>query len=145
MNPFEQFASDVGLRFGRGLECLKPRMTGTFKAWREDTGRLDAKIKELPKWLKSKGCHDGQKATLERFWYGVEFKESSPQPQQPQQPPFSVNKAVDIDTSKPTSESHGTTGFSGCGSCDPPVDISSQHRPSVPSPVDASDDMEWGN
>jgi putative DNA primase/helicase len=143
MNPFEQFASDVGLRFGRGLECLKPRMTGAFKAWREDAGRLDAKIKEFPKWLKSKGCHDGQKATLERFWYGVEFKESSPQPQQPQQPPFSENEAIDIHTSKSTSEFNETTGCKGCCGCGPsPADEPSPldellKRPPSPS-VDAS-------
>ncbi len=83
MNPYIQFAHDVGLRFGKGLRCLKPRMTGAFKVWREETGRRDATTKGFPTWLKSMGCYDAQTSTLERYWHGVELMESYPQPPQP--------------------------------------------------------------
>ena len=58
MNPYEQFAADAGLKFGKLERCPKPKLTGAFKTWREETGRLDASLKGFPGWLKSKGCFD---------------------------------------------------------------------------------------
>ncbi len=126
MNPYEQFARDVGLKFGKGLKCLKPRMTGAFKAWRDETGRRDANVKGFPKWLISMGCYDSQASNLQRYWHGVELIEDSPQPQQPQQPPVSGNSDVEIKYSKSTDQFHETGGYNGCSGCraenPPPVD-----------------------
>ena len=80
MNPYAQFAHDAGLKFGKGLKCLKPKMTGAFRAWREETGRRDATTKGFPAWLRSMGCYDAQAADLQRYWHGVEFVEDSLQP-----------------------------------------------------------------
>ena len=77
MNPYEQFATDVGLKFGRLEHCPKPKLTGAFKEWREETGRFDASLKGFPSWLKSKGCFDQQVTGGRRLWYGVGFSHSS--------------------------------------------------------------------
>jgi len=101
------------------LKCLKTKMTGTFRSWRDETGRRDAGLKDFPRWLKSKGCYDAQTSTLERYWHGVAFTEDQPQPSQLSQPPFSANNAVDIQYSKSTDQFHETGGYSGCDGCAP--------------------------
>lgn len=141
MDPYAQFARDAGLRFEKGLKCLKPRMTGAFKAWREETGRRDATIKGFPTWLKSKGCHDAQSSDLQRYWHNVDFIEGNLQPQQPQQPQVSGNSVVDIQYSKSTEQFHETNGCNGYSGCKPsnrslPVDGISSHHPAKSSPVD---------
>lgn len=118
MNPYEQFARDVGLRFGKGLKCLKPRITGAFKAWRDENGRREATPKGFPVWLKSMRCYDSQASDLQRYWHGVDFIEGNQQPQQPQQPPVSVNNCVEIQYSNPTTNFHGTEGCSSCSGCE---------------------------
>ena len=121
MNPYEQFARDVGLRFGKGLKCLKPRMTGAFKAWRDEPGRRDAAIKGFPHWLKSMDCFDAQASDHQRYWYGVAFiSDPQPQPQQPQQPPVSGNMVVELQYSTSTDEFHETGGYNGCCGYEPP-------------------------
>ena len=140
MNPFAQFARDVGLKFGKLERCPKPKLTGALKAWREETGRFDASLKGFPGWLKSKGCFDQQITGGSRFWYGVGFAEASSQQSQ-ESPPDSANTAVDFQYSKSTDKFTNTASDSGydCygGSDDPtappprPADdgLKSQHRP----------------
>lgn len=147
MNPFAQFARDVGLKFGKLERCPKPKLTGALKAWREETGRFDASLKGFPGWLKSKGCFDQQITGGSRFWYGVGFAEASSQQSQ-ESPPDSANTAVDFQYSKSTDKFTNTASDSGydCygGSDDPtappprPADdgLSSQHRPVDPPKPD---------
>lgn len=73
MNPYEEFAADVGLKFGKIESCPKPKITSAFKAWRDETGRRDATAKGFPGWLKDKGCFDKQVTGGVRWWYGVGF------------------------------------------------------------------------
>ena len=85
MNPFEQFAADVGLVFGKAERCLKPRMTGAFKAWREESGRTDAAHRDFPAWLKRMGCYEGWDSNKNRIWHGVSFSGLPPVPPVPPQ------------------------------------------------------------
>ena len=141
MNPFEQFARDAGLQFGKKLKCLKTRMTGAFKAWREENGRRDARMKSLPKWLVSMGCQEAWDGK-ERFWFGVDFLQS---PQVPQVPPsVSVNDDVGFQYSKSTGE-FTETDRGKRGSCgNPPDDDLSSHPGDASKPVDlpAGDNKE---
>ncbi|HOX60070.1 MAG TPA: hypothetical protein PLC99_24605 [Verrucomicrobiota bacterium] len=147
MNPFAQFARDVGLKFGKLERCPKPKLTGALKAWRDETGRFDASLKGFPGWLKSKGCFDQQITGGSRLWYGVGFAEASSQQSQ-ESPPDSVNMAVDFQYSKSTDNFTVTAGDSGYGcyadSDDPaaspshPADdgLSSHHQPVEATPAD---------
>jgi len=110
MNPYEQFARDVGLKFGKGLKCLKPRVTGAFKAWREENGRRDAAPKGFPKWLADMGCQEGWEGK-DRVWFGVDFLYLPPSPPSP--PSYSVNNDVELQYSKPTVQFHETGGGNG--------------------------------
>lgn len=114
MDPYAQFAADVGLRFGKTERCTKPRLTGALKTWREETGRFDATIKGFPAWLKKQGCMDTQVTGGGRVWYGVSFSESSPQ--SPESPSVPVNKVVEFENSNPTDNFHEPAGYS-CYSC----------------------------
>jgi len=148
MNPYAQFARDAGLKFGKGLKCLKPRITAAFKAWREDTGRRDASMKSIPKWLGSMGCQEAWEGK-ERFWFGVDFLHS---PQLPQVPPsVSGNMDVEIQYSKSTDEFHETDRGNRGTRGKPPyhasdIDILSHQvgssRSSVGKSVTAIDDKE---
>ena len=138
MDPYAQFARDAGLRFEKSLKCLKPRITAAFKAWREETGRRDASMKNIPKWLIGMGCQEAWEGK-ERFWFGVDFLHSPQVPQVP--PPLSGNSVVDIQYSKSTEKFHETDRGS-CGSggkpsnCSPQVDGISSHQPASSSSVE---------
>jgi len=162
MNPYEQFARDVGLKFGKGLKCVKARVTGAFKAWREDNGRRDATPKDFPKWLASMGCQEGWEGK-DRVWFGVDFLSSPPPPPPP--PSDTVNSSVDFQYSKSTddfngndcggggdrgkgcssqeNDFHGTASDSGYSRYDPagspPVDSTPADR-NAPLPATASSD-----
>jgi putative DNA primase/helicase len=127
MDPYAQFAADVGLRFGKGERCAKSRITGALKAWREESGRLDATMKGFPSWLRGKGCMDTQITGGSRVWYGVGFSESSQQ--SPESPSVPVNKVVDFEYLNPTQDFHGTGSYSG---------YSSYSNNGAPPPVDSS-------
>ena len=144
MNPFAQFAADVGLKFGKLERCPKPKLTGALKAWRDETGRFDASLKGFPGWLKSKGCFDQQITGGSRLWYGVGFAEASSQQSQ-ESPPDSVNMAVDFQYSKSTDNftvTAGDSGYSCYADSDNPAaspahpaddGLSSQHPPVEPT------------
>ncbi len=126
MNPYEQFARDVGLKFGKLERCPKPKLTGALKAWRDETGRVDASLKGFPSWLKSMGCFDRQVTGGGRLWYGVDFPDSSPE--SPESPPVSGNNVVENKYSNSTTIFHETRGdfsYSSYGDSDktqsPPV------------------------
>lgn len=110
MNPYEQFARDVGLRFGKGLKCLKPRITGAFKAWRDETGRRDAASKDFPRWLGNMGCQEGWEGK-DRMWFGVDFLHLPRSPLPP--PPVSENNTVEIQYSNSTTNFHETDRGNG--------------------------------
>ncbi len=115
MNPYEQFAADIGLKFGKLERCPKPKLTSAFKAWREETGRIDASLKGFPSWLRSKGCFDQQVTGGGRLWYGVGFPDRK-SPESPESPAGLVNKNVENEFSKSISKFHETAGYSGyCG------------------------------
>ena len=113
MDPYAQFAADVGLRFGKMERCAKPRITGALKAWREENGRFDATMKGFPAWLKSKGCMDTQITGGGRVWHGVSFSE--PSPLSPESHPVTGNNSVDFEYSNPTDHFTRTASDSGYG------------------------------
>ncbi|MBL8252410.1 MAG: hypothetical protein JNJ76_02260, partial [Candidatus Competibacter sp.] len=124
MNPYEQFSADVGLKFGKLERCPKPKLTGAFKAWREETGRLDASLKGFPGWLKSKDCFDQQVTGGGRLWYGVGFPDGKSL-ESPKSPAGLGNSNVEIKYSNSTSNFNVTGGdssYSGYRSSPPPVD-----------------------
>jgi len=110
MNPYEQFARDVGLKFGKGLRCLKPRITGAFKAWRDENGRRDATPKDFPKWLTSMGCQEGWEGK-DRMWFGVDFIHLPPSPPPP--PSGLGNSYVENKYSNSTHKFHESGGGNG--------------------------------
>ena len=152
MNPYEQFARDVGLKFGKGLKCVKARVTGAFKAWREDNGRRDATPKDFPKWLASMGCQEGWEGK-DRVWFGVDFLSSPPPPPPP--PSDTVNSSVDFQYSKSTDDFNGNDcgggGDRGKGCSSQENDFhgtasDSRYDPAGSPPVDtppADDGMNW--
>lgn len=119
MNPFAQFARDVGLKFGKGLKCVKARVTGAFRAWREENGRRDATPKDFPKWLSTMGCQEGWEGK-DRVWFGVDFLSSPPPPPPP--PSDTVNNSVDFQYSKSTDNFNGNDRGNGGDRGNPPVD-----------------------
>jgi len=131
MDPYEQFARDVGLRFGKLERCQKPKLTGVLKAWRDETGRFDASLKGFPGWLKSKGCFDQQVTGGGRLWYGVGFSDPPQRKSQqsPKSPADSGNNSVEIQYSNSTTKFHETGGDSSY-SCygTPPVDANLPDR-----------------
>lgn len=131
MDPYEQFARDVGLRFGKLERCQKPKLTGVLKAWRDETGRFDASLKGFPGWLKSKGCFDQQVTGGGRLWYGVGFSDPPQRKSQqsPKSPADSGNNSVEIQYSNSTTKFHETGGDSSY-SCygTPPVDANSDRE-----------------
>lgn len=142
MNPYAQFARDAGLKFGKGLKCVKPKMTGAFKAWRDENGRRGAALKDFPKWLNSMDCYEGWEGK-DRYWFGVDFLFSPPSPPSP--PLDSQNNTVEIQYSKSTEQFHRTDRGNGGDRGKPSnkasdTGISSHHSASSP-PVD---DKKWG-
>jgi putative DNA primase/helicase len=117
MNPYEQFAADAGLKFGKLERCQKPKITSAFKVWRDETGRLDASLKGFPGWLRGKGCFDQQVTGGGRLWYGVGFPDQKSL-ESPKSPPVSQNNTVEIQYSNSTDhfpESGSYSGYSGYG------------------------------
>lgn len=135
MNPYEQFAADVGLKFGKLERCHKPRMTGAFRAWREETGRLDASLKGFPGWLKSQGCFDQQETGGGRLWYGVSFPNGK-SPESPKSRSVPGNSNVGNELSKSTFDFPGTAGDSGYSGYRTPADALSSHLGDAQQPVD---------
>ena len=73
MDPFEQFANEC-LIFAKGAKIAKRDMTDAFKEWRDSSGRREATLRDLPKWLKKKGVYeqmDDDPKTRMRIWAGV--------------------------------------------------------------------------
>lgn len=104
MNPFEQFAADVGLTFGKRAKCIKTRITGAFKSWREESGRTDAMPKEFPRWLKSMGCSEVTENRI-RMWWGVQFPQEEDRTRSTPSTQAEIeNKVVDFHTSKSIDE-----------------------------------------
>jgi len=112
MNPYEQFAADVGLKFGKLEQCPKPKLTGSLKAWKEESGRFDASPKGFPRWLKSKGCFERQLTGGGRLWCGVGFPDPK-SPESPESPPDSGNKNVGNENSFSTFKFNGSSSYSG--------------------------------
>jgi len=135
MNPYEQFAADVGLKFGKLERCHKPRMTGAFRAWREETGRLDASLKGFPGWLKGQGCFDQQETGGGRLWYGVGFPDGK-SPESPKSPSVPGNSNVENEYPKSTFNFPGTAGDSGYSGYRTPADALSSHLGDASPPVD---------
>ncbi len=112
MNPYEQFAADVGLKFGKLEQCPKPKLTGSLKAWKEESGRFDASPKGFPGWLKSKGCFERQLTGGGRLWCGVGFPDPK-SPESPESPPDSGNKNLGNENSFSTFKFNGSSSYSG--------------------------------